>query len=168
MQQGRSSIPFLILLACAAAFIGVTSRCSLPAVVASHFNAAGVANGFMTRALYVPFTFAFAVVLPLLLVFLSSRALNNPKARINLPNHEYWLAPERRAETADFVRRHLARFASMLALLVCYVHWLVVRANALVPPSLSSFRFLGGLGVFLIFTGVWVMVFLGRFRKIAR
>lgn len=113
LQRGRSSIPFLILQACAAVFIGVTSR-SLPAIVASHFNVAGVANGLMTRALYVPFSLAFAVVLPLLLVFVSGRALNNPSVCINLPNREYWFAPERRAEAVNFMCLHLARFASML------------------------------------------------------
>lgn len=155
----------LILVADAAFFVWVTSR-SLPQVVASHFGASGIANGLMPRAFYVRFILAIVVALPLSLVFLPSLALSNPKARINLPNREYWLAPHRRSETISFLRQHLARFGLVLVVFLCYVHWLVVRANAVVPSSLSSPWFFGGLGVFLVSTIVWGIVFVGRFRNI--
>ena len=33
---------------------------------------------------------------PILLVIMPRIALRNPRARINVPHREYWLAPERR------------------------------------------------------------------------
>jgi Protein of unknown function (DUF1648) len=167
IQRGSSSVLLLILVAGAAFFVWVTSR-SLPEVVASHFGASGVASGFMPRAFYVRFILAFVVGLPLALVFLPSLAFSNPKARFNLPNREYWLAPDRRTETIEFLRQHLARFGLMLVVFLCYAHWLVVRANTVVPPSLSSPWFIGGLGVFLVSALVWAKVFVGRFRNVPR
>lgn len=165
MQRGSSTSLFLILVAIAAAFVWLTGR-FLPDTVASHFNAAGAANSFMPRSIYVSFMLVIIVALPLALVFLPSLALSSPRARINLPNREYWLAPERRAETVGFLRRHSARFGSMLVMFLCYVHWLVVRANALAPPDLSSSWFIGGLVVFVASMIAWTAALFGRFRSI--
>lgn len=163
--RGSASTLFLILLAVAAAFVWLTAR-FLPDVVASHFNAAGVANGFMPRAFYVRFMLFFVVVLPLAVVFLPSLAMSSPKARINLPNREYWLAPERRAETVACLQRYSARFGSLLVVFLCYVHWLVLRANANVPPNLSASWFIGGLMFFVASMVVWTVALVGRFRKV--
>jgi uncharacterized membrane protein len=59
---------FLILLVSAAVFIVATSG-QLPSLVASHFDAAGRPNGFMSRGGYVRFMLCFAVGLPLVVVF---------------------------------------------------------------------------------------------------
>lgn len=167
MQRGNARTVFLILVACAAVFIGVTSL-ALPEVTASHFGGSGVANGFMPRAFYVKFMLLFVVALPLVLVFVPTISFNNPKAGIRLPNKEYWLAPERRGETVEFLRQHMARFGSMLVLFLCYVHWLVVRANAASPPRLPAPWFIGGIGVFVVGALVWARVLHRRFRNVPR
>ena len=102
MQRGSARAVFLVLLACAALFIWFTSL-GLPEVAASHFVGSGAANGFMTRGSYESFMLLFVVVLPLVLVFVPTISLDNPKAGIRLPNKEYWLAPERQAETKAFL-----------------------------------------------------------------
>ena len=140
-QPGRYPVLLLILVVCAAFFIWATSL-SLPEVVASHFGASGFANGYMPRALYVCLTIAFALLLPLAMAVVPSLALRNPHARINLPNREYWLSPSQRPETIEFLRQHFVRFGAMLVIFFCYVHWLIVRANTVTPPTLSSPWFL--------------------------
>jgi hypothetical protein len=110
----------------------------------------------------------FVVVLPLVLVFVPSVSLNNQKAGIRLPNREYWLAPERRAETVEFLRQHMARFGSMLVVFLCYIHWLVVRANTLVPPSMPAPWTIGGIGVFALYALIWASALLRRFRNVPR
>jgi hypothetical protein len=164
MQRGQTPLLFLLFLACAAAFVWLTSQ-SLPDVVASHFGAAGAADGFMTRDFYLRFMLAFAVGLPLLIFVVPYFALGRSGARINLPNREYWLAPERRAETVAFLRAHAVGFAVTLAVFLCYVHWLVVRANAVQPPHLSAPALIAGLAVFLLamLVGAWRLF--GRFRN---
>lgn len=167
MSRRQIPRPFLLLIACAAAFLWLTSQ-SLPEVVGSHFDASGAADGFMPRRLYVGFMLVVVVVLPLLLVIVQSFVLGSPGARINLPNREYWLAPERRTETLDFLRQHLAHFGSMLVVFLCYAHWLVVRANAVTPPQLAAFWFVGGICVFLASALLWVRTLLGHFRNVPR
>ena len=52
-------VPFLALVACAALFVWLTGR-ALPNVVASHFGAAGLANGFMPRDEFVRYLERYA------------------------------------------------------------------------------------------------------------
>jgi uncharacterized membrane protein len=167
MNSPRFSPTFLAPPLGAALFVALTSR-DLPQLVASHFDGAGAANGFMTRDFYTWFMLGFVVGMPLLLVYLPAFVFSSPKARINVPNRQYWLAPERRQETVDFLCQHLARFGTLLLLLLCYVHWLVIQTNTRVPPKLSSPLFIGGLVVFVILSIIWAGVLLGRFRKVPR
>lgn len=160
----RSPLRFALLLGCAALFIGLTSY-SLPDTVASHFEADGFANGFMRRAMYIRFTLAFAIGLPLLLGAVSYFAFGASNARINLPNREYWLAPERRDQTVSYLRVHLARFNSVLVVFLCYVHWLVVRANQVQPPHMSTPAMLTALAAFAVYAIFWTRFFLRRFRN---
>jgi hypothetical protein len=154
---------FLALLVAALVFVYYTGG-SMPKVVASHFSAAGAATGFLPRALYLRITLGLVLLPPILLVYLPRRTFRNPKARINLPNRDYWLAPERRAQTVELLAQQCTRFGEMLLAFVCYGHYLVVRANELKPPRLSSVWFLAGVVVFLGFTVLWTARLLARFR----
>jgi len=136
----------------------------MPDLVASHFNGAGVATGFVPRIVYERILIGLLLLPPILLVVLPRLSLRNPNARINLPNREYWLAPERRAETVAIVAGGCTRFAMMLVIFLCYAHWLVVRANATSPPTLSSAWFESGLVVFLVLTLWWARRMVTRFR----
>src|SRR2546425_908938 len=75
----------------------------LPDPMASHFNASGAATAWMPKSgffmLIAVVTLAASV--PVFLVPMSMAKLPNDK--INLPNKEYWLAPERRIETMQYL-----------------------------------------------------------------
>jgi uncharacterized membrane protein len=163
--DSRRSVPAaaLALIACAAAFVVISSR-SLPALVATHFDAAGRANGYLSREPYIALMLLISVVVPLLVVIIPGRAFSHPEARINLPNRDYWLAPERRADTVRYLARQTSLFAWLLVIFLCYAQWLVVRANTLTPPRLDSGAFLAGLAVFLVCTLSWVVRLIRRFR----
>jgi hypothetical protein len=156
-------VRFAALLGCAAAFVWATSL-SMPAVVASHFEGDGYANGFMSRGAYIGFMLAVVVALPALLLFVSQFAFGRPGARINLPNRGYWLAPERRDQTLSALRGGVRQFMAALVVFLCYVHWLVVRANEVNPPHLSTPWMVGGLVTFGAFALVWTRRLLRRFR----
>lgn len=156
-------LAFLVLLVCAAAFVWWSSR-QLPELVASHFDSAGRVNGHMPRAAYLALMLAITVVVPLMLVVIPRAAFTRPGARINLPNREYWLAPERRAATIRFLARQTSAFAWIVVLFLCYVQWLVVRANSLTPPALNSRALTSALVVFLVSTLGWIVWLIGRFR----
>lgn len=142
----------------------VVSSRSLPALVAAHFDAAGHANGYLPRTPYIVLMLLIAVLVPLLVVIVPNRAFTHPEARVNLPNREYWLAPERRAQTLRFLSRQTSIFAWALVIFLCYAQWLVVRANALEPPMLDSRAFLIGLALFLAYTLFWAVRLVRRFR----
>ncbi|MBV8210813.1 MAG: hypothetical protein JO133_12210 [Burkholderiaceae bacterium] len=139
-----------LLAACGAAFVWITSL-GLPDVVASHFGGGGGANGFMSRGTYVGVMLLVVAGAPTLLGAVSHFGIGSVNSRINLPSRAYWLAPERRAETVSYLQRHLVNVGTALIVFLCYVHWLVVRANRLQPPRLSSSAITVGLAAFLMF-----------------
>ncbi len=153
----------LATLVLAVAFILVTGN-SLPPVVASHFAAGGAANGFMPRAIYLRFIIALLVALPILIALLTGITSLLPVRFINLPNREYWLAPERQAGTLAYIRKHGVHLGIMLAIFLCFVHWLVVQANALNPPLFPESLFFIGMAAFLAGLVIWLGRFIVHFR----
>lgn len=136
----------------------------LPARVASHFNAAGATDGWMSRRAYLWTIGGTAVGMTALLlgIFFSMRYI--PKSVINLPHRDYWLAPERRADTFAIIECFGLWMAVLQTLLVLGVHLLVVEANELQPPMLSpaAWWLMGG---FLAATLGLVVALLRRFGR---
>ncbi|MBU1236318.1 MAG: hypothetical protein KJ634_09945 [Gammaproteobacteria bacterium] len=145
--------------------LALASGASLPPVVASHFATGGVADGFMPRGEYLLLTVAVLVVAPLLIGSLASLINILPVRFVNLPNRDYWLAPERRADTLDTLRKHGNRLGIMLALYLFLIHGLVVLANTQEPPRLSETPLFIGTVVFLAGVVVWVWRFVAYFRR---
>jgi uncharacterized membrane protein len=166
-MKGSTRLPLLAVLFCVAVFILWTSQ-SLPDVPASHFGASGSANGYMPKGLYVVIMLAFAVALPLLLGFLPILAMEGSTRGINLPNRDYWLAPEHRQETVRVLQGYMAHAALVVALFMAYVHWLVIDANRQVPPHLALDWMVGGLAFFVLATLAWSLKLVMHFRNVGR
>ncbi len=163
-HEGWSAAPMLALLACAVLFVLASARW-LPPVVASHFDAAGRADGFMPRTAYLGIMLVVGVLAPLFVAVVPLRALRRPDARIHLPDLPYWLAAERREATLEYLERQVVRFASMMAVFLGYVQWLVVVANRTTPPRLPMHALAVGLFVYLLSALVWLLAFARHFRK---
>jgi len=159
----RWLILLLVVSLCAA--IVVASGQALPATVASHFGPEGRADGFMSRDVYVAFMAAIVVAVPLLIALGGALARWLPSRLVNLPNKDYWLAPERRAQAVSAMEVRMIAMACALAIFLCYVHWLVVQANAAAPPRLDEARFIAALAAFVIFALGWSAAFYLRFRR---
>lgn len=153
-----------VALVLAVAFVLGTGD-SLPPMVAAHFIAGGTANGFMPLAMYFGFTITVLVGLPLFIALLSGSITLLPSRFINLPNREYWLAPEHQADTLLYLRKQGYRFGLLLILFLCFIHWLVVVANAHSPPHFPESWFFIGLALFLISLAFWVGRFILYFRR---
>jgi uncharacterized membrane protein len=154
---------FLGLLLFALLFV-ITTASDLPLLVASHFDAAGRANGFMSRAGYIRFVLCLCLGFPLLVVGIL-RAVYSRATDLKLPNRDYWLAPQRLARTRAFLVAHGVWFGSLLVTLACFVHWLELRANRQQPPHLSSQTFAAGLIAFLLAMAAWIAVLMLAFRR---
>lgn len=153
-----------MVLMLAAAFIGVTSS-GMPDTVASHFDAAGVANGHMSRTAYTAIMLLVGIASPLITGLAGGAVYRSRGDRMKLPNKDYWLAPARREETIRFLGGHSMVFGCMLALFLCYGHWLVVLANRQVPPQLNSASFMAALGVFMAGVMAWVAALFLKFGR---
>jgi hypothetical protein len=88
-----------------------------------------------------------------------------PPSSINLPHREYWLSADRREETFAIVFRAGAWMASLLGLMFCGIHLLLVAANKLQPARLSNAVWVL-LAAFVAATLVWAGCFHWRFRRV--
>jgi hypothetical protein len=155
---------FAALLAGAAGYF-LSSTGAMPERVATHFAGDGSANGFMSRDGYRQFLLQFGLGLPLLValaVALLPALL--PPAMINLPNKDYWLAPERRGQSIAYLSGHGFWLGSLLLLQMCGVHMLVLGANAAGTP-LDNGAFAWVLGLFGVGIAAWAATLMLRFRR---
>ena len=152
-----------LTLACLFAVI-VLSTAELPPRVASHFNAAGQPDGWMSRTSYVWFMLAMAGGLSLLIVAIFYGVRFFPPSTINLPHRDYWLTPERSRETYDYLFRAGVWLAVFEAALFLGIHLLVVAANNAQPVRLSGSVW-GLLGGFLVALIGWSYFLVRRFRR---
>lgn len=135
----------------------------LPDVVASHFNARGIANGWQSKSAFLAF-FVGAVVLASLVAFGIPRIISKmPIDLINLPYREYWLSPERRADTLALLGSSFGWFGcAVLVVVATAVNYAIGRnlhpEAQLDPPALVYV-----LGGFFIFTIVWSINILTHF-----
>lgn len=122
----------------------------LPERVAVHFNASGVPNGWSSRS-----SFVLSVVALMSLFAASYFAIGLvsrlPDRLINLPRKQYWLAPERRASTLDWLAGW-ARWFLVVALLFLVVTLMaVLDANLALQPKLAlPGWFIGGFAVLAV------------------
>jgi uncharacterized membrane protein len=71
----------------------------LPGLVASHFNAAGLADGWMPRAHFLKIEILLSLGVAAGFAVLALIVAGVPDALINLPHRAYWFALVRREET---------------------------------------------------------------------
>ncbi|HEY2463620.1 MAG TPA: hypothetical protein VGI32_06140 [Steroidobacteraceae bacterium] len=156
-------IAFALALLFAILYISNTVS-SLPALVASHFDAAGVPTSQMTRESYTKFVFGMGIGLPIAMVALLSLVYSKAND-MKMPNRDYWLAPERIAQTRALLVAHAVWFGCLMVAMVCYMHWLVLTAHRSVPPHLSNRLVMGGLLVFMGIAAAWIIGLLRTFRR---
>ncbi len=136
------------------AFVSATVG-RLPARIATHFGANGVANGWMTRSEHTAavLILGFGAPLFILLVMIITRLLGD--WAYHLPHRDYWLAPERREETKDFILRRGVWLGCLLVLFTAGIHWLIIDANAHPPIAMPGSRVALVIVPFLACVAVW-------------
>src|ERR1700693_3557914 len=135
----------------------------LPDRLASHFGASGIPNGWMTKS---PFFVTFAVILlPALAVeFLLSFGISKKSdAKLRLPNKQYWLGPERRAETLAYFDSFFAWYGCVFLFIEVFAMGLAMRANFDTPPQLPAGPIVSDIAGFILFNVVAVIAMFRRF-----
>ncbi len=166
MSEEKSGLISLFVgLLIAVTWFVLSTTASLPEYVASHFRGDGLADGFMRRDIYRWFMLVFAVGLPLVLVVLMAYLPRYVPRATNIPNRDFWFAPERREQTLAYLAQCALQLGCLFTVFASGVHWLVLQANALKPPRLANAPFLTMLVVFLAILGIGIVALLRRFRK---
>ena len=167
-QPGRLKIApicLLVLLIAAAVQMTYYYMAFDKQIIAAHLSAVDAANAWHARMLFFA-TYVVIIVIGSAL-YLGLPALLNrmPAYLINIPNPEYWLAPERRAES-------LARFAQDFYWLgVATLALVLIEMQAALMVSLGTAPHLRGvvlylpLAVFVVFMVVWLVRVNAMFRK---
>ncbi len=165
----KNAIPLVILgLLCAGYLIFIAGSASLlPERVAIHFGSGGEANGWMSRSTDLIFFSGLGVGLPLFFVVLSLVTGLIPAWFVNLPHREYWLSPERRAQTRAYISRQMIWMGWLTILFLAGIHYLTIQANRVTPPHLPMSLFLVLTGGFLAGVAVWSIIFIRHFAKTA-
>ena len=136
----------------------------LPEKMPTHFGSDGHADGFMTRAQYAQFELGLIAGMTLLFLGIGWLIKAVPADAINVPNRDYWLAPERRAETVRRLGSEMAGFGVALNLFFLGVQ------NETIQAALSGTNRLGPLfSVYLVaffaYTGVWLVLLYRRWGR---
>ncbi len=106
----------------------------LPERVATHFNAAGVANGWMTRDRQTATHIGIVLFNVLLLECLARLSPRLPDAMINLPRRDHWLAREHRTATHARLGTLVRLIGCALMVFFLALFHLVYRANLAATP----------------------------------
>jgi uncharacterized membrane protein len=123
-----SRVVFAVLLVVAVTLM-VVYYPQLPERVASHFDGAGRANGWSSKAFFFGVQTLVLLLVTVCFAILPGRIQKLPPDKINLPNKGYWLAPERREATMASVISAITWFGCAVLVFMIAVTWLVIRVN---------------------------------------
>ena len=163
-----SRLPKLIfvLLALYAAIHFSAVYPQLPSVVGSHFDGRGAPNGWQTKQAFFS-VFVGVTVLCVLIGFgLASLIGIMPVRLINLPNKQYWLAPEHRKETLEWLKAYFGWFACGLYVVMIVAYDYAAQSNLHPdhPPGVA--RLVYTLVGFFAFVIVWLVRMFSRFSRV--
>lgn len=154
---------FLGILSLAAAGQNAYYWTKLPERVATHFGAQGDPDGWMDRNSATMLMLVVQLVIPWFIVGIAYATKYMPASLINIPNREYWLAPERRVLSLFFMQRFVTAIACVMSMFMMAVNHLTFRAN-MAATSLNMQAFVLVMALFLISVGVLVVAMWRRFR----
>ena len=138
---------------------------SLENPVGSHFDAQGRIDGWMPKASLVATYVLTQLLLPALLLVIGKLPYILPESTINLPNKDYWLAPDQRAETLGTIEAMLAWVSVVtMALMIAIMHvTFLVNLEVTTPTNSLFLVIIITYSVLVMGLVAWVVL---RFKKI--
>jgi uncharacterized membrane protein len=161
----KKSLPvFFLLIAIACIQIAFYYN-RLPAVVVSHFGAGGLPNGWMPKNVFLGVYISLLCGMAALFSVLPIIITKTPDYLINLPNREFWLAPERRAQSLGFIASTMRIFGVATLCFLMITFQFAIMANLEPRARLSLHRFMAALIPYIGFAVVFVAAMFRRFGK---
>ena len=154
----------ICLMVFAVVFMIYTTR-YLPDSVATHFGADNQANGWMSRDGYLLFMLAFLIGISAFVSFVVGTLPRKFPQWTNVPNRDYWLAPVRREESLRYLSAHGKRLGCLIVMMMLGMHYVILKANAVRPPTLPVPAFSAVLFGFALALIWWIVRLFRRFPK---
>jgi hypothetical protein len=136
----------------------------LPDRVAVHFGRGGVADNWASSGANLLITLGMDAVLFVSLFFSPRLAVILPAKWVNLPNRQYWLAPENRVRAKAKLAASLYRFGVAIFLFLLVVELLALQANLSDPVRLNEAFLFCALGILMVYSIAWCIFFYRSFR----
>lgn len=137
----------------------------LPTTVATHFGADGSADSWASKENFAYLSIGIVVIIAILFLGITFLIPRLPPSMINLPNKEYWLAPERKKESFASVSACVVWMGGATIVLLLAVIQLSIRANLAAEQTLSGAVW-GLIVLYGLFSIVSVVRLYLRFTKI--
>ncbi len=139
----------------------------LPERVASHFGPNGIADGYMHKSEFATFYVVLVIIVAAILTGIGELVRHTPDDLINLPNKEYWLAPERHDATIARINAQMASFGvATMALLLAIMHLAIVaNLGEARPPQLSQLFYPFFL-VYIAYVIYWTVEMMRGFSRL--
>ena len=129
MRETRLPKLVFAALAIGAAIYFSSCYAQLPDLMASHFNVRGMPNGWQTKSAFFSVLIGVSVLAAVIGFGIPRLITLLPPEYVNLPNKRYWLAPERRVETMDFLTGYFAWFGCALFAVILLTINFALQAN---------------------------------------
>lgn len=136
----------------------------LPERVAIHFGFGGLPDDWASSLVNTLIWLGLDTFLLLSLSFSPRLTAAIPAKWSNLPNKQFWLAPENRALFLEKYASLMQRFGTALFVFLFAVGLLTIQANQSDPVRLHEPSFFVVLGLFLAYTFAWAIRFFRSFR----
>jgi len=136
----------------------------LPDRVATHFGRGGMADGWGSNYTKALTAAGGHVFLFCILYFTPQLVLWFPAKWANLPNKDYWLQPAVLPQTKAKISVLIWQFGVVLFVFLFVLGLLVLHANMAKPVRLNEAILFSTLGILLVYSAWWTIVFFRAFR----
>lgn len=160
----RNSLTLYVLLLLISSYLTYHYYPLLPEKIATHFGASFKPDGYSDKAV-------FEILFKLLELFLIAMFIgvnyfmkHAKDNLINLPNKEYWLAPERREKSLYILKANMSFFGALTIAYMVFNQVLIYIANLSEPVQLGD-SFWIGFVIYMFSTMGWLIRMIMLFSK---
>ena len=139
----------------------------MPQRMAAHFAADGSPNGWQPREAFFLFMILVSASSAIVAFFAPWQIASKANARISLPNRDYWLAPERREATMQYIAATMGWFGCGLLFVLISGTYLALRANLAADHRFNSEAMLVVLGASLCSLMFLILGFVRHFQRVS-
>lgn len=133
---------------------------NLPEYVASNFDGSGNPQAWTSKEMFFLINILVLLIPLLVFLFLPKLLEKTPNKYLNIPNKDYWLAKDRKAETVKKVAKHFEWIFVGIISFAIIVSQLVINANIGAEKKLSSYFLVALIGLFIYIFAFIIKIFI--------